>query len=160
MADGGVVKKVCWYLWVRRRLLAATAVAVAAAIAARFLAGDPAANDGAGTTDPGVDAQGLAGAVADAGTALHAAVQFDNARQAVLDNKDRVGTDRCAELAADTFFGIQFQGRYPAQIKMFPHNSPVAQNAAHSHRTRARTTAASWAGIARRISFSTPEGEV
>jgi len=87
-------------------------LSAAAAISAGciFFAFYPDLDNIGGSANPGVDRQGSGGAVGDTGTAFHAGIKIHDLSLGVVHFQHMVGTDLCAQAAADALFFVQQKG--------------------------------------------------
>jgi len=63
-----------------------------------------------GSANPGVDRQGSGGAVGHTGTAFHTGIKIHDLSLGVVHLQHMVGTDFCAQAAADTLLCVQQKG--------------------------------------------------
>ena len=100
-----------------------TAAASTLTVTARFVAGDPAIDDGAGAADTGFDIDRFDRAVFCTGAALYAAVAVDDPGFFFLNGKDRMWADCGAHPTTDAGRLIVFKGDDTFEIAKFRHYS-------------------------------------
>lgn len=157
--------------------------------AGRAALADPGLDDRRRATHPRRDPNCGRRAIAGTGAALHATVRIDDFGRFIFNLHNTMRADPGAHPASNAFVRFQCQGRHSGNIsEIFHGKTPCAgrvgivvrprcrsrqsrhpkaapggrtqAKAAATHSTAVVTSATACTGMARRISFSTPDGEV
>jgi len=129
------------------------------AVAAGVAPGQPAVDDRLRAADARVDADGAGHAVEGAGAALHAGVSVRERGAAVRDREHGTRADGDAQSATVAARDLELQRNDVVDVAQWRHR-PQRPTRLADHAPMATAPAAAWKGSARRISCSTPEGEV